>query len=78
MISYTPFWSTLSAKGLSQYELLRRYHLSAGTLDSIRRGRGISTRTIDRLCAVLDCSVSDVIVYVPDQDLLLRPRIPKA
>ena len=78
MISYIPFWRTLSAKGLSQYELLRRYHLSAGTLDSIRRGRGISTRTIDRLCAVLDCSVSDIILYVPDQNHLPHSRTNRA
>jgi len=67
MISYNPFWHTLSAKEISQYELLRYYRLSAGTLDSIRRMRGISTRTIDRLCSILGCNVSDIIVYVPDQ-----------
>jgi putative transcriptional regulator len=30
---------------------------------------GIDTRTIERLCAVLDCQPGDIMEYVPDEQV---------
>ena len=47
MISYEPFWKTLKTKGITQYQLINQYHISAGQLSRMRTNANISTHTID-------------------------------
>ena len=67
MISYEPFFETLKKKGITSYRLgkmgfpMTNYH-------SLRRGNSVSTQTIDALCRILDCNVSDIMTYVKDED----------
>ena len=65
MIVYTPFWETLSRSGESTYTLIQKHKISSGTLDRIRKNKGISTLTINDLCRILRCRVEDIILYVP-------------
>ena len=37
---------------------------SRATYYSIKQGNSVSTNTIDRLCVLLDCQVSDIIEFV--------------
>lgn len=64
MISYTPLWNTLKEKGISQYQLIKEYHVSARQLSRLRSNNNVSTHTIDMLCEILDCKVEDVMAYV--------------
>lgn len=64
MISYEPFWNTLDKKGITQYQLINQYHISAGQLSRMRANANISTHTIDVLCEILDCPVEDILKYV--------------
>ena len=66
MISYTPFWETLKKRGISQYQLIKKYKVSAGQLSRMRANQNISTHTIGVLCEILDCRVEDVIVVIKD------------
>lgn len=34
----------------------------------MKKGMSVSTNTIDTLCKILDCKISDIIEYVPDAD----------
>lgn len=67
MITYEPFWNTLKQKGLTQYTLINNYDVSTSLLNRLRKNRHISTYTIDRLCKVLNCQISDIVKYV-DED----------
>lgn len=68
MITYTPFWKTLKEKGESTYTLIEKYGISSATIDRLRNGKGISTAKINDLCKILNCTVSDIIDYEPDED----------
>lgn len=63
MISYKPLWETLKEKEISQYQLMKKYHVSAGQLSRLRAEQNVSTHTIDMLCQILDCRVEDIMVY---------------
>ncbi|MCM1191155.1 MAG: helix-turn-helix transcriptional regulator [Butyrivibrio sp.] len=63
MISYQPFWHTLKEKNISQYDLIKRYGISTGQLDRLRKNNPVSTATIDNLCTILHCNVSDIMEY---------------
>ena len=68
MISYAPFWQTLERKGLSTYDLLFKYGLSANTIHRMKNGRAITTKTLNELCLMLDCTVSDIIEFIKTDD----------
>lgn len=63
MIAYDPLWKTLNARNISTYDLIYKFGLSANTVHRIRNCKPITTKTLDELCFILDCSVSDVVEY---------------
>lgn len=66
MITYTPLWETMKDKGISQYKLIKEFNFSAGQLSRLRKNAYISTHTIEALCKILDCDVSDIMCYEKD------------
>lgn len=67
MISYDPLWATMAKKGVSTYALIKNHNFSKGTLDRLKHDRPITTVTLDDLCRILDCAVSDIIEYRTDE-----------
>ena len=79
MISYKPFYETLFKKGITEYELIFKqgkiteYELifkqgiSANTLYRMKHGEAITTKTLNTLCEILDCSVSEILEYQKDE-----------
>ena len=67
MITYDPFWKTTKGKGITLYALIHKYGLSNGTLYRMRKGKPISTVTLNQICTALDCKVEDVLLFVPDE-----------
>ena len=63
MISYKPFFETLLRKNITEYELIFKHGISANTIYRMKKGEAITTKTIDTLCFILDCLVSDIIEH---------------
>lgn len=66
MIVYDPLWDTLKRKGLSTYTLRVKFQVSGSTVQRLRQNMSVSTNTLDDLCNLLDCSLSEIAEYVPD------------
>ena len=66
MISYAPFWETLKQSDETTYTLITRHGISSSTIDKLRKGKNITTLTINDLCTILDCGISDILAYIPD------------
>lgn len=67
IISYEPLWNTLKEKNISQYELIKKYHFSTGTLDALRKNRSITLNTLHDICDMLNCKITDVVEFIPDK-----------
>ena len=63
VISYEPFYETLFKKNITEYNLIYKQGFSANTLYRMKKGKPISTKTLDALCEVLDCRVEEIIRY---------------
>lgn len=63
MISYEPLWATLNRRDMSTYDLIYKYGMSANTIHRMKHGEVITTKTLDDLCFILNCSVSEVLEY---------------
>ena len=68
MISYEPFYKTLKENNISTYKLVNTYHISRSLLDRLKHNKPISTVTINDLCNILKCDVSDILHFTPDNE----------
>lgn len=66
MISYRPFYQTLFRKGITEYALIFKHGISANTIHRMKHGAAITTKTLDELCDILECPVSDILEHIPD------------
>ena len=66
MISYEPLFKTMADKNITSYALFKQGFPKA-TYYSIRHGNSISTNTVNQLCKLLKCSVSDIIEYIDEE-----------
>ena len=69
MITYNPLWETLKNRNITQYKLIKEFGVSTGTLDALRKNRSVSTNTLNQLCSILNCSLSDIAEFQPDSNL---------
>ena len=65
MIVYDAFWQTLKRSGESTYTLIKNHHISSSTIDKLRKNKPLNTTTINDLCRILNCGVSDIMSYMP-------------
>jgi len=68
LISYAPLWETMKRCGATTYTLQVKGHISSSTIRRLKANDSVSTNTLDALCAILDCTLQDIIEYVPDPE----------
>lgn len=68
MITYKPFWETLKKSPETTYTLIHKHQISSATIDRLRKDKPLSTITIDDLCHILNCQVSEIAAYIPPED----------
>ena len=66
MISYAPLFDTMKRKKITSYRL-EKMGFSRATYYSIQQGNSISTNTVNQLCKLLHCEVSDILEYIDDE-----------
>ena len=57
MISYDNLWNVMKEKGISQYALIKKHHISPAQITRLKRNESVSTNTIDTFCRILECEV---------------------
>lgn len=67
MISYEPFYKTLQRKNLTEYNLIFKQGFPSRILRRMKHGEGITTKTLNTLCSILNCPVTDIIEYRKDE-----------
>lgn len=63
MIVYDNLWRTMKEKGITQYILIKKFHISPAQITRLKRNESVSTHTIDIFCEILDCRVQDIMEY---------------
>ena len=67
MISYARLWNTMKEKGITQYALIKQYHISPAQITRLKRNESVSTHTIEVFCEILDCRVEDIMEYIKEE-----------
>ncbi|MEY8312778.1 helix-turn-helix transcriptional regulator [Oscillospiraceae bacterium 42-9] len=66
MIIFDKLWSVMKEKGISTYQLREKCGIDSKTVRRLRANDNMETKTLNKLCAVLDCRLEDIAEYVPD------------
>lgn len=68
MISYAPLWETMKRKNATTYTLQVKGEISSSTIRRLKANESVSTNTLEALCKILDCTLQDIIDYIPDEE----------
>lgn len=67
MICYEPLFQTMKKKGITSYRLFKM-GFPQSNYYAMKRGENVSTHTINTLCRLLNCNVSDIMTYLPEEE----------
>ncbi len=67
MIRFDKLWSVMEQKGISTYQLRERCGIDSKTIRRLRANENMETKTLNKLCAVLDCRLDEIAEYVKDE-----------
>ena len=54
-------------KGISTYILREKCGIDSKTVRRLRANDNIETKTLSKLCTVLECTLSDIAEFIPDE-----------
>ena len=66
MIVFDKLWLTMKEKGISTYKLREECGIDSKTIRRLKANENIETKTIDKLCRVLNCRSEDIAEYIKD------------
>ena len=59
---------SLSDRGFTSSRMRKEKILSEATMQNLRKGKGITTDTLNTICMILRCQPSDVLEIVPTDE----------
>jgi len=68
MISFRPLWKTMEQQKVTTYTLRIKHGMSHATVQRLQKDMPVSTHTLNKLCTILSCSLSDIVEYIPDEE----------
>jgi len=58
----------MKSRGISTYALRERYSIESKTIRRLKSNMNMETDTLDKLCKILNCKLSDIAEYQPDDE----------
>lgn len=58
----------LSERGYTSTRMRKEKIMSEATMQNLRRGKGITTDTLNTICIILRCQPSDVLEIIPTDE----------
>lgn len=63
MIVFDKLWTVMKDKGVSTYRLRESCGIDSKTIRRLRANENMETKTLDKLCAALECRLEDIAEY---------------
>ena len=67
MITFDKLFETMREKGVTTYWLREKCGIDSKTVRRLKANENVETKTLDRLCTALGCTLADVVAYIPDE-----------
>lgn len=69
MIVYDKLWETMKKKGVSSYWLREKCGIDRKTIRRLKANDNMETKTLNKLCSVLECRLEDIAEYVDEKEV---------
>lgn len=56
----------MEKKGVSTYKLREECGIDGKTVRRLKANENVETKTLDKLCSILDCRVEDIMAFIPE------------
>lgn len=66
MIVFDKLWIVMEEKGVSTYMLREKCGIDSKTVRRLKANENIETKTLNKLCSVLNCKLEDIAEYIED------------
>ncbi len=66
VITFDRLWKTMEEKGFSTYTLREKCGIDSKTVRRLHHNENIETKTLDKLCAALDCRLEDIAEFIKE------------
>lgn len=66
MIVFDKLWVTMKEKGVSTYTLRESCGIDSKTVRRLKANENVETKTLDKLCTVLNCKLEDIAEFVKE------------
>ena len=66
MIKFDKLWKTMEEKGVTTYQLREKCGIDSKTIRRLKTNQNTETKTLDKLCAILECKLEDIAEYTDE------------
>ena len=66
MICFDKLWTVMKERGVSTYQLREQCGIDSKTIRRLKANDNMETKTLEKLCAALQCRLEDIAEYIPD------------
>ena len=67
--SYKKLWHLLLDRDMSRSQLRKKAGISTNALAKLGKNESLPLETLEKVCAALDCTLNDILEYVPDKNM---------
>ena len=66
MIIFDKLWVVMESRGVTTYQLREKCGFDSKTIRRLKANENMETKTLNKLCTVLECRLEDIAEYVVD------------
>lgn len=67
MISFEKLWKLMEQRKISTYRLREQCGIDNKTVRRLKANENTETKTLNKICAFLDCRLEDIAEYIPEE-----------
>ena len=62
-VSYKKLWKLLIDRDMRKQDLKEKAGISKGTITKLGKNQNVSTETLAKICAALECNIEDIVEF---------------
>ena len=66
MIVFDKLWKVMDNKGVTTYKLREECGIDSKTVRRLKANDNMETKTLNKICAFLDCKIEDIMEFTKD------------
>lgn len=66
-MNYDKLWKLLIDKKMNRTDLHKQAHVSTNAIAAMGKGGDVSTKVLNKICQTLNCRISDIVDYIPEE-----------